>query len=327
MFMDSRNLRLEVETAKRFYSCHEEIFTREFSTSTKREHWLKFAASSSVLTLFSTFERKFSDAVASFTSFLDNHGISSYTEDAQKEHYKKAIKTLLSRLNWEKYDHLNELSVVTSYLNFLSENSAPRFTPEAVLVRDQNLRVDTVNEILSRIGLKSIEEWICHYQTIQARYEDVEVLRKFKSEWSDLLALRNDVAHGNLDDIPGSELLNDYVSLVVDFSSLIGEYLLHSAITLDTNNSVFKKVGQVSEYFTVPKAIILKMLKDSKLSEDQIVILLRTHEAKQSRVKSMRVKDVVVTEFMCQEDNTELGLKIEDEETVVKKGSVIYCLT
>jgi hypothetical protein len=41
----------------------------------------------------------------------------------------------------------------------------------------------------------------------------------------------------------------------------------------------------------------------------------------------MRVKDVVVTEFMCQEDNTELGLKIEDEETVVKKGSVIYCLT
>lgn len=327
MFIDIPGLNAETELARKFYGSSDGIFESEFKSDTKREQWLVFAASSAILTLFSSFERRFSDGVSSFVSFLDNNKIPCYSEDSHKDKYKKSLNNLLGRLNWEKYKHLTEVSIVSSYLNFLQGSGEPRFVTEAVLLRDQNLRVETINEILSRVGLKDLEEWIVNTPALQSRYEKEELLRKFKADWNELLQLRNDVAHGNLDSVPGTQLFDEYLTIVRTFSNLLGEYLTKKAIELDSQHIIFQHLGDVSQYFDKAKAAIVPSKKSIQLGVGDTVFLVGKFRVVQTKVLSLQRNGVDAVEFIAEADGIEIGLKFENNEVPHKPGTSVYCLT
>jgi hypothetical protein len=195
------------------------------------------------------------------------------------------------------------------------------------LLRDQNLRVDTINEILSRVGLKNLEEWIVNSPALQSRYEKEELLRKFKADWSELLLLRNDVAHGNLDSIPGTQLFDEYVNIVRTFSTLLGEYLLKKAIELDSQHIIFQHIGDISEYFDQAKAAVVPSKRTIRLAVGDTVFLVRNFSAVQTKVLSLQRDGIDAVEFIAEADGVELGLKVEDTEAPHKPGTSVYRLT
>lgn len=327
MFFDLRGLKVETELAKRFLLVSDGIFERDFADNAQREDWQIFASASALLTIFSAFEKRFTAAIYSFTAFLDNNEIESFLEVEHKEPYKRSVAAFLGKLNHEKYQHISEVTVVERYLKFIANSGAPRFTPEAVLLRDQNLRVDTINEILCRVGLRNFEDWIVQYDPIRDRYEGIEVLKRFKSDWSQMIKVRNEVAHGTLSEVPGPGIFLDYVGYTTELSGALEEFLLHAAIELDINNKVFSVVGDVSEYFEHPNAVIVPAIAPRLLRTSDTLFFLRDHLACQVRLESIMVNDDKLEELTIDTTGIEIGLRMSAGRKKPKVGSKIYCLS
>lgn len=326
MFFDLRGLQSETRLAADFLRMSERIYESNFASTALREEWQIFSAASALLTVFSAFEKRFSAAVNSFTAFLDTNSIESFINIEHREPYKKSVTAFLGKLNHEKYQHISEVTVVERYLNFIANSGSPRFTPEAVLLRDQNLRIDTIADILSRLGLRDIEEWISHNDPIRERYEGIEVLKRFKSDWSQMVKIRNDVAHGTLDEIPGASVFEDYVGLTMELSETIEEFLLHSAIKLDIEYKVFRVLGEVSEYFSHHNAAIVPAHSSNMLRKSDTLFFLRNHFAGQVRLVSLMLNDQELEELIIDKNGVEVGLRLGGARKKPKVGTTIYCL-
>jgi hypothetical protein len=327
MFFNLKGLNVETELAVKFLSASETIFERDFATSAYRKDWQFFAAASTLLTIFTAFEKRFSDAMNSFTAFLDTNSIDSFEELEHKEPYKRSIAVFLGKLSHEKYQHISEVTVVERYLKFIANNGTPRFTPEAVLLRDQNLRIDTINEILARVGLRDFDKWLVHYDPIHDRYEGKEVLKTFKSDWGQMIKVRNEVAHGTLSDVPGLGVVLEYVGFTRELSEAIEEFLLHAAIELDIENKVFSPIGDVSEYFPNPNAAIVPTIAPKILRATDTLFLLREHFAGQVLLESIMLNNKVMEEVEINSSGLELGLRMSASRKKPKAGTKVYGLT
>lgn len=129
---------------------------------------------------------------------------------------KKALRTgtlrLLSRLNWGRFQHLDELQIVKQYYEAISEAHL-QLVDEALLVHDANLRANELREVLGNCGLAEAWSTILNDSNLTTFFASTVLQdNSLESALNFAVQRRNDAVHAVGSEIDSRDVLMDVVT-------------------------------------------------------------------------------------------------------------------
>jgi hypothetical protein len=269
-----------------------------------------YAVSSCVTRLYAIYEN-FVETILS--DFLDSiPEISSYASLAAglKSDYRLGISHVLSKIDNERYSHLTHESVVLWYHEALANQPKYRFVTEALIRHEQNLRLNVLETLLARIQLSGIRSWLAHNEAVTALYTESEsVFEQLDAELKTFVQIRNDAAHGVLDDLQGKDNLERFCELMRSMVLAISSYLHRSLLLLRANAGRARKIGEVTEVFHKNGAFIAQIENAARLQKGMQIHVLGTNYCFLQQIDSIRVNDLDVEDIVAAHPAFEVGLK------------------
>jgi hypothetical protein len=299
---------------------HEDVSNGK--TSDARRRIKLYAVSSCVTRLYAIYEN-FVETILS--DFLDSiPEISPYASLAAglKSEYRLGISHVLSKIDNERYSHLTHESVVLWYHEALANQPKYRFVTEALIRHEQNLRLNVLETLLARIQLSGIRSWLAHNEAVTALYTESEsVFEQLDAELKTFVQIRNDAAHGVLDDLQGKDNLERFCELMRSMVLAISSYLHRSLLLLRANAGRARKIGEVTEVFHKNGAFIAQIENAARLQKGMQIHVLGTNYCFLQQIDSIRVNDLDVEDIVAAHQAFEVGLKCAINP---RRNSVLY---
>lgn len=281
-----------------------------------------YAVSSCVTRLYAIYEN-FVETILS--DFLDSiPEISSYASLAAelKSDYRLGISHVLSKIDNERYSHLTHESVVLWYHEALTNQPKYRFVTEALIRHEQNLRLNVLETLLGRIQLSGIRSWLANNEAVMALYTESEsVFEQLDAELKTFVQIRNDAAHGVLDDLQGKDNLERFCELMRSLVLAISSFLHRSLLLLRVNVGRARKIGEVTEVFRKNGVFVAQIENAVRLHKGIQIHVLGTNYCFLQKIDSIRVNDLDVENVVAAYPAFEVGLKCAINP---KRNAVLY---
>jgi len=281
-----------------------------------------YAVSSCVTRLYAIYEN-FVETILS--DFLDSiPEISSYASLAAelKSDYRLGISHVLSKIDNERYSHLTHESVVLWYHEALTNQPKYRFVAEALIRHEQNLRLNVLETLLGRIQLSGIRSWLAHNEAVTALYTESEsVFEQLDAELKTFVQIRNDAAHGVLDDLQGKDNLERFCELMRSMVIAISSFLHRSLLLLRANAGMARKIGVVTEVLKRSGTFIAQIENDARLQKGMQIHVLGANYCFLQKIDSIHVNDLDVEDIVAAHQAFEVGLKCAINP---RRNSVLY---
>lgn len=298
----------QIRVVEELIPIHESI--SDGRPSEARRHIKLYAVSSCVTRLYAVYE-KFVETILS--DFLDAiPEISPYASlaDELKANYRLGISHILSRIDNERYSHLKHESVVLWYHEALTNQPKYRFVTEALVRHEQNLRLNVLETLLGRIQLNDVRAWFAHNESVTSLYADSgSVYEQLDAELRVFVQIRNDAAHGALDDLEGKDNLGRFCSLVKSLVLAISSFLHKSLLLLRAGAGKARKIGEVTEVFHRNGAFIAQIAALARLEKGMTVHMLGANYCYLQQIDSIRVNDVDVDSVTAAHSAFEVGIR------------------
>ena len=269
-----------------------------------------YAVSSCVTRLYAIYEN-FVETILS--DFLDSiPEISSYASLAAelKADYRLGISHVLSKIDNDRYSHLTHESVVLWYHEALTNQPKYRFVTEALIRHEQNLRLNVLETLLGRIQLSGIRTWLAHNEYVTALYTESEsVFEQLDAELKTFVQIRNDAAHGVLDDLQGKDNLGRFCELMRSLILAISSFLHRSLLLRRANAGRARKIGEVTEVFNKNGAFVAQIENAARLQKGMQIHVLGANYCFVLQIESIRVNDLDVEDIVAAHPAFEVGLK------------------
>ncbi len=289
---------------------HEEIIS-EKDANTRRGMKL-YAVSSCVTHLYAILEKFIESGIADFLDALPELITYASLSEGMKNEYRIGISHVLSRIDSKRYDHLTHENIIRWYHEALSNVGTYRFVTEALTRHDENLRLSVIEGLLSRIQIKDLRGWLTRHPDICSLYtDDVLIYEQLETELKNFVQLRNDAAHGVLDDLQGRDNLRRCCQLITHLVTAISSYL-HKALLLKRSEAgKARRIGTVSEVFEKNGAFIALLANGTVLNKGGIIHLLGSNYCNSQEIQSLRINDIDVDHVTAENDDFEVGIKCE----------------
>lgn len=281
-----------------------------------------YAVSSCVTNLYAIYERFVESAISDYLDALPE--LSQFTELSSelRNEYRIGISYILSRIDNERYKNLGHENVIRWYHEALSNKANYRFVSEALTRHEQNLRLNSLGNLLAKIQLNELTAWLTNSPTIKLLYDsNLSIIEQLEAELKIFIQVRNDAAHGGLDDIEGKENLQRYCKLIRSLIESISAYMHKS---LFTKRIIAKKnlsIGRVTEVFQNAGAFIAQLSDKSSIRVGMNIYFIGEKYYLSQKIESLKIDDEDVTLLVCPNDNFEVGIKCK---SIPKKNTLIY---
>lgn len=293
----------------------EELISIHESASSGKESNVRrrmklYAVSSCVTRLYAIYENFVETILCDFLDAIPE--ISSYASlcDELKADYRLGISHILSRIDNERYSHLTHENVVLWYHEALTNTPKYRFVTEALVRHEQNLRLNILETLLSRIQLKDIRGWLAHNEAVSALYTDEGgVCEQLEAELRTFVQLRNDAAHGVLDDLEGKDNLTRFCALIRSLILAISSFLHKSLLLRRIDAGRACRIGEVTEVFTRSGAFVAQIDNATNLHKGMKVHVMGPNYCFIQQIDSIRVNDIDMHEVTAAYPAFEVGLK------------------
>lgn len=311
----------QIQVIRDFIKIHDDAM-REVSGS--RANLKVFSVSSCVTRLYAVYENFIESVISDYLDILVENLRYSELSDGFKSEYRVGISHILQKIDQGRYEHLQHEKIIHWYHEALRNNEKYRFVTDALTRHEQNLRLNIVNNLLAKIDLKNLQEWISKNNHTVSLFPDEEsTYTRLESEIKNFVQLRNDASHGVLDSLDGSENLERFCTLVEKITSSIACYLSHSIILIMESKGNARRVGQVTEVFGQSGAFILKGDTGETFSINEKLYFIGNSYSCSQGIESIRISDQDVQSFTITTSDDEVGLKCSQ---LIKKKSKVYKL-
>lgn len=284
----------------------------------------QYANAACVMRVYAVYERFVETAIADYLDGIPELIAYADLPAGLRKEYRDGISHVLSRLD-SRYSHLNHENVIRWYHNALAGEKEYRLVTEALTRHEQNLRLNTLSSLLSRIDVDSPSEWLAHCPHLAKLYEDdTRVLERLEAELKEFIDVRNDAAHGLLETLQAPNILLRHIEVIRAVVMSVAACLraAHVQLKLDAQRS--REIGRVTEILPKARAAIVVLDAGAQVAVGDTLYFRGRSFCIQQKVQSLRVENVSIQTFGPTEAATELGVGLDHlpRENVVVIGSV-----
>jgi hypothetical protein len=222
--------------------------------------------------------------------------------------YTRGLGQILLDQDKQRYQNLDVASVITSAGDAMSDKSGYQIQPEALLRTDQNLRMAELQKLFSQCGLFGIEPWIGSHSAIKKFFAaESRLSDTAASELKQIVDYRNEAAHGDVDDVLGSEVLIEFTNFFEALCQSIVDFIQYDTLRRAKDLGRATVVGVISEQFR--DDIVVAKVTNATLSIGDGLYIFGKGMTMMAEVKSIQLNgsDVQTTVIV---NETEVGLRI-----------------
>ena len=166
---------------------------------------------------------------------------------------KKALRNgtlrLLSRLDWQRFQHLDELQIVKQYYEAISQADL-HLVDEALLAHDANLRAEELREVLGNCGLAEAWSGVLNDSALAEFFANTILQdNTLESILNFAVQRRNDAVHSVGNEIDSTDVLSDVVSFFRLLILALFESTSREVVRFLFGHARLVKSGDISERF------------------------------------------------------------------------------
>lgn len=298
----------QISVAQSLIGSHEEILRAH--PAEQRGAVKVYAVASCVTRLYAIYEHFVESLLSDFLDSIPELVAYSSLSDGLKKEYRFGISHILGKIDADRYSHLTHENVILWYHEAISNAPNYRFVTEALTRHDHNLRLNIVENLVSRLDLNGLREWLAHSEDIVALYEErTAVIEQLDAELRSFVQLRNDAAHGTLQTLEGRDNLERYCNLMSALIKALAEYFSKCLLQHRVKAGKSRKIGVVTEVFAKANAFIVQLESGSVLTRGSSVHLVSSCQYRSDTVLSMQLLGREVDQLTADRDAFEVGLR------------------
>jgi hypothetical protein len=309
----------QIEVARLLIKFHNDLIP---TVSAERASQIKvYAAASCVTRVYAIYENFFEsllsdylDSVAEITPYPD-------LPEALRNEYLVGVSHILGKIDQERYRHLTHENIILWYHEAISANESYRFITEALTRHERNLRLDMLFELTNRVRLSRLKEWIEGCGHIGKLYDGPPTLPQLEAELRNFVQMRNDAAHGIIEDLEGTVTLERYCDLISAIVNSLCGFVSAGLLTQRVTAGKSKKAARITEVFPKSNACVAVVEPHTMVSTGISVHLLRPTSYEYLAVASLMINGSPTENFATTNTSAEAGFSFAQ---LPKRGTDIY---
>ncbi|MBD1929406.1 hypothetical protein H6F74_24645 [Trichocoleus sp. FACHB-90] len=287
--------------------------------------WQVYDHCAVVTRLYAIYERFVEDLITDWLGLIPNL-VSDYSDlpDRIKNTHREGVGRLMVDLNKSRFKHLSVEKVVRGLLYGVAGNETYELIPDAFLLHEQNLRKDVLDKLFADAGIENAWKWVINHRGIKNFLEEIRGDQNTaEGELNQLVAYRNEAAHGAVDQILGTQELLDMGDFV--------ENLCQALVELVTYQVIFKQavIGQAREIGTIrhwldDQKVARAKIKAVTLSVGKTIFLVKDSSSYCLLATIESIRDDEITKEQVEiTTEKDVNLKFDCD---AKKGLSIYVI-
>lgn len=227
-----------------------------------------------------------------------------------REKHRRSVGRLLQELDKTRYQHIAADQVIQGFYHGLFGSSKYDLFPKAFLMRDQNLRKDTLIEMLTSSGISDCWPWLERHRDIRTFLRDVRGNGStMEAELKALVNYRNEASHGyEPDEVLNAKALLEVADFVEIFCQSLSELVAQHIITHREERGEIRTIGRITECFK--NGAVVAVVENASISIGNRVFLNGNSWCKETTVTSIRLNDVNCDSLEIR-DSTEVGFMFD----------------
>jgi hypothetical protein len=239
----------------------------------------QFDYNSAIISLYGLLEQFVEALVRAYAESLNRlvQDYSALPEPLRNSHIDASF-TLLTRIELARYRGVITREQVIANLHSCLSNARPyRLNAEAFAYHTANFRVGVIDATLARLGLQGVSQRLRHYPAFAAylgqAFPAVDPLRLTADEMfetlNDLADRRNEVAHGQPNQLLSNNILLDYVAYVEAYCTSMEEAVSSDIVMRDAQTRAIDVGAPIAVY---NDRIVCLELKNTPIKVGDILI-------------------------------------------------------
>lgn len=283
-----------------------------------------FSVSSCVTRLYAVYENFVETAISDYLDILSECVEFNTFSDEFKSCYRIGISTILSRIEQDRYKNLRHENIIKWYSDALSNEPDYKIITQALTIHEQNLRLNILEQMLSKIQIKNLHQWLNNYPLIKNLYVDqLRISSQLESELKDFIQIRNDAAHGSLSSLESKENLIRMCDLVIALIQSVASCFRKSALFYLFNSGKAKLIGTVTESFKRHSAFVLNVNSGINIKIGMEIYCITDENCVMQNVESLMINNVKIISITSKVSLISVGIKCNN---FIKKGAQIFIL-
>jgi hypothetical protein len=251
-------------------------FTEFLEVVPNEIEWSVYDHCAVVTRLYAIYERFVKDLITDWLVLLPNL-VSHYSDlpDKIKNTHREGSVRLLLDLKKSRFKNLSEEKVIRGLLYGLAGNETYELIPDAFLLHEQNLRKDVLDKLFAEAGIENAWKWVINHRDIKNFVEEIRGGQNTaEGELNQLVAYRNEAAHGAVDQILGTQELLDMGDFVENLCQALVELVTYQVILKQTVIGQAREIGTIRHWLDDQKVARAK-IKAVTLSVGETIFLVK----------------------------------------------------
>lgn len=281
-----------------------------------------YAVTSCVTRLYAVYEHFVESLISDYLDAIPELSTYANLSDGLRKEYRFGISYILGKLDSERYSHLTHENVILWYHQAISNSPTYRFVTEALTRHETNLRLNIVENLISRVDLQGFRSWLVNSEQITSLYEEqTAIVEQLEAELRGFVQLRNDAAHGSLQTLEGRDNLVRYCEMIAALVKTMAAFFSRSLLLNRVRVGKARKIGTVTEVFFKAGAFIAQLDAGSELETGMSVHVLGSNYYSRDSIQSLQVMGSGVDRLSADRDAFEAGLKCS---SIPKRNAGLY---
>lgn len=251
-------------------------FTEFLEVVPNEIEWQVYDHCAVVTRLYAIYERFVEDLITDWLVLLPNL-VSHYSDlhDKIKNTHREGVGRLLVDLSKSRFKNLSVEKVVRGLLCGVAGNETYELIPDAFLLHEQNLRKDVLDKLFAEAGIENAWKWVINHRDIKNFVEEIRGGQNTaEGELNQLVAYRNEAAHGAVDQILGTQELLDMGYFVESLCQALVELVTYQVILKQVAIGQAREIGTIRHWLDEKKVARAK-IQAVTLSVGETVFLVK----------------------------------------------------
>lgn len=205
--------------------------------------------------------------------------------------YTRGIGQILIDQDKARYENIDVATLIADATAALSDKSSYQIEPAAMLRAEQNLRMAEIQRLFGYCGLSGVENWVTRHGAIEAFFAVQSRLSDTaESELKQIVEYRNEAAHGDVDQVLGTEILIEFTDFFEAFLHSITDFVQYDILRRAKEIGKAQVLGVISERFR--DDIVVAKIADASLKVGDSIYIHGKGLTMIGEIKSIQLDDV-----------------------------------
>jgi hypothetical protein len=292
----SFSARLRTQVGQPSFGCKSEAekcfdITALFGDAPDATSWRVIDHCTAITRTYALFEAFVAQLLREYLAFLAGSYKLSELGDEFMTKYTRGIGQILIDQDKARYENIDVVTLIADARDALSNKRPYQIQPEAMLRAEQNLRMAELQRLFGRCGLTGIGSWVTKHSALEAfvaaqsRLSDTA-----ESELKQIVDYRNEAAHGDVDQVLGTEVLVEVTEFFEALLRSITDFVQYDTLRRAKELGKAKVLGVISERFH--DDIVVAKITNSSLKIGDTVYINGKGLTMIGEIKSIQLDDV-----------------------------------